>query len=58
MPAQIDRNAAEEIVNLVDKAKDALPDYASTYAICKSAGVEVQQYRNARFTLQGPNSDV
>lgn len=35
MPVQIDRNAAEEIVNLVDKAKDALPDYACTYAICK-----------------------
>lgn len=55
MPLQIERNAAETIVAAVDAASKLLPDYASTYDICQKAGVEVQDYRNARFTLLGQN---
>lgn len=58
MPLKIERDVAETTLAAVDQAKDSLPTYASTYEICKKAGVAVQQYRNARFTLLGPNPGV
>lgn len=56
-PATMSRDQAESIVAAVESARDSI-EYSSAYTACKAARVPVEEYRNARMMVYGPNTSV